>query len=455
MSVSHWLVGVHAPVQTEADAAAQKRSVWAAVCGEGTDDASGCAKLVRSPFGSIPVPWYVVQEIRSEHEGEPPTVTGRWSLAQVPVAQVGLCYYLFMLTWFAFTGLPRRASRRWHVLPLLAASIAAAVSIVYLCIMGLVLREWCKLCLILHGIDFLLLAGVIALWPRGRGSAPPGAADEGSERGLQTGHALAVLACAAALSAITFVHRSDQVRTAAVSVHLDRCMKQYETLRSDEAFLVSAFRGTPAETIPPRDSAPGAIFGQAPQFEVVVFSDLQCPHCRRFEERFKDEFVKLAGGNLRLTFRHFPLCTDCNPSQSRNIHPQACNAAHAAEAARLQGGQEAFWKMHDQVLAHQQELASNHFEVAVFGRWADEIGLDGDRLLAQLEDAQARGSVSADIEAGIALGIRGTPTVYIDGRRISHLQRDSAVFWKALGTMIPGPDSAKPGPSAGAPAAGG
>ena len=54
-------------------------------------------------------------------------------------------------------------------------------------------------------------------------------------------------------------------------------------------------------------------------------------------------------GKFRIVFKYFPMNKTCNDYINNTLHAASCAAAVTAEAARLLGGQEAFWKMHDEL----------------------------------------------------------------------------------------------------------
>ena len=92
--------------------------------------------------------------------------------------------------------------------------------------------------------------------------------------------------------------------------------------------------------------------------ELVEYGDYQCPHCGRAYPIIKN-LQRSLGPDLKFVFRNFPLS---------EIHPDAFNAAVAAEAAELQ---QKFWDMHDIIYENQQELS---VESLFF--YAKTIGLD-------------------------------------------------------------------------------
>jgi protein-disulfide isomerase len=136
----------------------------------------------------------------------------------------------------------------------------------------------------------------------------------------------------------------------------------------------------------------------APDAPVVVveFGDFQCPYCARAAPVLR-ELVESSEGQVRLVFRHFPIY---------DIHPFALTAALAAEAAGAHGK---FWELHHLLFTHQDMLADYKLKY-----YAESIGLDGDLVVG--DAAQPYGdAVEADYTRGVELGVRGTPTLFING----------------------------------------
>jgi protein-disulfide isomerase len=129
---------------------------------------------------------------------------------------------------------------------------------------------------------------------------------------------------------------------------------------------------------------------------VVEYGDFECPYCASAAPVLH-RLVEESDGGVRLVFRHYPL---------PDVHPYALTAALAAEGAAEQG---AFWPMHGLLFAHQDRLAD-----ADLRGYGTALGLDGDRLVGA--EAQRFGDkVEADFAGGVALGVPGTPTLFIDG----------------------------------------
>jgi protein-disulfide isomerase len=135
------------------------------------------------------------------------------------------------------------------------------------------------------------------------------------------------------------------------------------------------------------------------ELELVMYGDFQCPYCTAaypIVRRIRDRLA----GRLLFAFRHFPL---------RDIHPDAERAAEAAEAAAAQG---AFWEMHDRMYESNGALARED----LIGYTA-ELGLDSERVAAELDSSAHLPRVQRDLESGIASGVTGTPGFFVGGRQ--------------------------------------
>jgi protein-disulfide isomerase len=133
---------------------------------------------------------------------------------------------------------------------------------------------------------------------------------------------------------------------------------------------------------------------------VLEYGDYECPYCAAAAPVLR-RLVEESDGQIRLVFRNFPIA---------DRHPYALTAALAAEAAGAQG---AFWPMHELLFARQDRL-----DDASLRSHAQELGLDADRIVGEAAQPFG-GKVEADFAAGLAAGVAGTPTVFVDGRQFS------------------------------------
>ena len=150
---------------------------------------------------------------------------------------------------------------------------------------------------------------------------------------------------------------------------------------------------------------------------LVEYGDYQCPYCGRAHpivEALRERF----GERLRFVFRNFPLT---------EIHPQALHAAQAAEAVAARHGEEAFWRMHHAIFAHQKALLDRHL-----GEYAASAGADAGAVLRDVAAGAHVARVEADFAGGVRSGVNGTPTFFIDGARFDGDWRDLEAFAAAL-----------------------
>ncbi len=148
--------------------------------------------------------------------------------------------------------------------------------------------------------------------------------------------------------------------------------------------------------------------------EVVEFSDLQCPACAGVQEPLKKILTKFEG-KVTFVYRHFPLT---------NIHKNAMAAALASEAANKQGK---FWEWHDLLFARQTEWSSLSDPKPKFADYAKELGMDGDRMLQEMDGEDVRQMVSDDLLAATRNRLTGTPSFFVNGVKTEFAQLEAKI----------------------------
>jgi len=134
---------------------------------------------------------------------------------------------------------------------------------------------------------------------------------------------------------------------------------------------------------------------QKAPIEIVVFSDFQCSFCKKAAAELR-RIHRVKGNRIKIYYKHFPL----------SYHPQAENAARAAESARLQGK---FWEMHDQLFAYGADLTDESY-----AEIARKLGLDLEQFEEDISSEEVAARVEADKAEGDALGVDGTPFIFIN-----------------------------------------
>lgn len=135
------------------------------------------------------------------------------------------------------------------------------------------------------------------------------------------------------------------------------------------------------------------------------FGDFQCPPCGLLHPVLK-EMEKEFGSQLRVIFRHFPLA---------QTHPHALSAARAAEAAGMQGK---FWGMHDLIFENQSNWNKAFDARPTFEGYAVKLGLDIGKYRRDVTSSAVDQRIALDGRRANALGVNGTPTVFMNGREI-------------------------------------
>ena len=138
---------------------------------------------------------------------------------------------------------------------------------------------------------------------------------------------------------------------------------------------------------------------------LVEYSDFQCPACASASPQIL-ALVDQFEGQFNLEYRHFPL---------RSIHPNAQEAAQAAEAAGMQGK---FWEMHDVLFEKQDEWSQSFNPTRYFKTYAEELGLNAERLVFDLESDKIKEIVNAQFDEATELQLPGTPSFVFNGEQI-------------------------------------
>lgn len=136
---------------------------------------------------------------------------------------------------------------------------------------------------------------------------------------------------------------------------------------------------------------------------IVKYSDFQCPACRFYagwDNMLSDEFSE----DVVFVVRYFPL---------RSFQ----NSRLAAQYTEAAGRQGQFWEMHDLMYINQVDWSGNNAET-IFRQYAESLKLDMDKLSKDVQNPEITERIENDYNDGIGLGIRGVPSIYINGEEI-------------------------------------
>lgn len=131
---------------------------------------------------------------------------------------------------------------------------------------------------------------------------------------------------------------------------------------------------------------------------IIEFSDYECPFCRRWHQEVMPQIQAKYGDSVRFVYRDFPLYS---------IHP---NAEPAAIAANCAGEQDQYWAFNELIFATDTPLSREVYEAH-----AQTLEMDLDAFRACIDSGRTKAEVDADYAYASQLGVRSTPTFFING----------------------------------------
>lgn len=134
---------------------------------------------------------------------------------------------------------------------------------------------------------------------------------------------------------------------------------------------------------------------------IVMFTDLECPYCAMAHAEF--ETLLEQRDDIRLVFKHTPL-------------PFHENAVPASVAAMAAGEQGKFWEFVDAAYQNQDQLT-----LPALAEHAKSIGLDVEAFKASMSERKHLDAIQSDIDLAVRVGVRGTPTVFVNGSRLPNM----------------------------------
>jgi len=134
---------------------------------------------------------------------------------------------------------------------------------------------------------------------------------------------------------------------------------------------------------------------------VTEFIDLQCEACRAAQTRVIKPMLEQYGSQMRYEVKHFP------------IYPNHRYSKEAAEAAECAADQGKFWEFEEMDYENQDDLSP-----AAISKWATDLGLDMDLFERCRKSNIKMAIVEASQQEGEKLGVNGTPTFFVNGKRV-------------------------------------
>ena len=328
--------------------AGPKLGLWNSLPGCGPQ--SGCDAVTNGPLGNIPIGSFL------------------W-----PVSFIGIAWFVTILVLW---NKPGGASRpllwfiRLGVLGSIGFIIAMAAS-----------GHFCKWCAVVHFFNFILwIAAEKHISSNGRGSVVS------LVKFIILYFALVSVVLGAAYALKAEHDRKASEKNVAEIISTVADLSTLELLESKHRF------GSPDAPV-----------------QVVMFTDYQCPDCKRLEALLARIYEQRT--DVSLVVKHFPINFDCNDEIGQmKMHPNACWAARAAEAAYILGGEDGWRRMHSWLFEN-----SGSFTDATFPNDLIYLGFDPNSFIKVMGGNETLRIVKEDAADGKALGIWFTPMIFING----------------------------------------
>lgn len=153
---------------------------------------------------------------------------------------------------------------------------------------------------------------------------------------------------------------------------------------------------------------------------IVEFSDFECPFCREEAKVLRDNLVATYPKEVHFYYMNFPL---------ESLHPWAKAAAMAGRCVFHQNAS-AFWDFHDWIFGHQDEITPDNLKPKVIEAMTGK-GVDTAQLSSCIDSKSTEEEVEKTRDLGHSLDVNSTPTLFVNGRRMS-----GTVRWEDLKRVI-------------------
>ena len=157
---------------------------------------------------------------------------------------------------------------------------------------------------------------------------------------------------------------------------------------------------------------------------IVEFADFQCPGCKYMSETLS--YVHKTCPNLiKVKYMNLPLDKSCNSNMKNPLHQSACRLAEAAHCAKEQSK---FWPMHDAIYKKQQTELQGKVEPSKIQAIAKSQKLNMGKFNVCLKNPKTRAAIQLDIKKAGDVGITGTPSTVINGRKFQLKEGDKLLL---------------------------
>jgi protein-disulfide isomerase len=154
---------------------------------------------------------------------------------------------------------------------------------------------------------------------------------------------------------------------------------------------------------------------------IVEFSDFECPYCKEEAKMLRDHLLADYPKQVKLYFREFPI---------ESLHPWAKPAAIAGRCVFNQSAP-AFWTYHDWIFGSQEQTTADNFKTRLMDWAKGQKDIDAMQLGRCMDSKAPEAEVEKSLAEAREVGVGGTPTLFINGRRIGQ-----AIDWNTLKKII-------------------
>jgi protein-disulfide isomerase len=186
-------------------------------------------------------------------------------------------------------------------------------------------------------------------------------------------------------------------RIAALEAQVKELTAQVKTLQARPSLPSAPPAQEKAHDIPVGKSP--VLGTKGARYVVTVFTDFQCPFCARVDPFLHDVVVDPElKGKVQVVYKHFPL----------SFHKDARPAAEVAQAVFAKGGDDAFYRYASILFENQRALGPENLLA-----FAEQVGVRG--VEGEAKKPQVAAAIDADMKLGTAIGVRGTPSLFVNG----------------------------------------
>lgn len=315
----------------------------------------------------------------------------------IPIAALGMLFYSVILAISLnsfFDNLSDDKDKAWkfkYVTHLFIVScFALAFSLYQFAYSVFDVRALCLMCVSLYVIDLCIFTIALKSYIK-------------RDRSLSFSISKNIVICLGVLTALNLfipnLVKNHLAVDKTLSKNMDFILRQYEIQPVKKVFTTTS---------------PTVGKSENPKVRIIEFSDFQCPYCAK-NSSWMAPFINQK--DVLFSLKHYPLDPSCNPQIKRNMHPLACYSAYTAQCVFDLSGSNAFFSFKKSLFKKQKILSKD----LILSEAKTLSGKTEDVLKTCINSSETHAKIAADIEEGNALNITGTPTVFINGKKLGRI----------------------------------